>query len=325
MVVALAAVVVRGDPWRWQPHPEIWALVLGLAGLYAYAILRIGPKAVRPGETVVRRSQLAWFGVSLTSLWVASDWPVHDLAEEYLYGAHMAQHLLLSFVVASTAWLATPTWLARLVLGSGRAYRVVRALCRFVPATLVFNGVVVLTHWPTVVNASASNGALHYGVHLLVVGSALTMWMGVCGPLPELRFSLPVQMPYLFLQSVIPTVPAGWLTFADGVVYESYDVLPRVWGLSVTHDQQIAGMEMKIFGGLFLWTVIAVLFVRFANRVGEDDRSSGAALDRRAPVGRGADGEVLTWEQVQRALADAPPAPPEPVTPSERRERPAGG
>ena len=305
----LMAAVARGDPWRFQAHPEIWALIAGLALLYVYAIRRIGPRVTRPGEVVVTRSQVAWFVVSLTVLWAATDWPVHDLGEEYLYSVHMAQHLLLSFVVASTALLATPTWLARLVVGQARAYRTVRWLTRFVPATLLFNGVVVFSHWPVIVNASASNGLLHYGVHVLVMASALVMWMPVCGPLPELRFSLAAQMPYLFLQSVIPTLPAGWLTFAEGIVYRSYDVVPRVWDLSPTDDQQIAGMEMKILGGFFLWTVITVLFVRFATRVAEDDRASGVAMDRRAPVARGADGEVLTWEQVQQALDTAPPAP----------------
>ena len=307
----LMAAVARGDPWRFQAHPEIWALIAGLALLYVYAIRRIGPRVTRPGEVVVTRSQVAWFVVSLTVLWAATDWPVHDLGEEYLYSVHMAQHLMLSFVVASTALLATPTWLARLVIGQARAYRTVKWLTRFVPATLFFNGVVVFSHWPVIVNASASNGLLHYGVHVLVMASALVMWMPVCGPLPELRFSLAAQMPYLFLQSVIPTLPAGWLTFAEGIVYRSYDVVPRVWDLSPTDDQQIAGMEMKILGGFFLWTVITVLFVRFATKVTEDDRASGMAMDRRAPVARGADGEVLTWEQVQQALDTAPPAPAE--------------
>jgi len=51
-----------------------------------------------------------------------------------------------------------------------------------------------------------------------VVFSALIMWMPVCGPLPELRYSLGAQMPYLFLQSIIPTVPAGSVTWRDIVV-----------------------------------------------------------------------------------------------------------
>jgi putative membrane protein len=150
---------------------------------------------------------------------------------------------------------------------------------------------------------------------VLVVTSALMMWMPVCGPLPELRFTLPVQMVYLFLQSIIPTVPAGWLTFAEGIVYKHYDVVPRVFGLSASYDQQLAGLFMKIGAGMFLWTVIAVLFVRFATTSMEDDRGGNMPLDRRAPVGRTPEGDVLTWEDVQRQLADAPPAPAEPTSP----------
>lgn len=311
MGVVGAATVVRADPWRWQPHPEVWALLIGLAIAYWWAIKRIGPRATRPGEKVVTRGQVAWFAAALITLWVAADWPVHDLGEEYLYGIHMSQHLLLSLVVPPMALLATPTWLARMLIGDGRAYRVVRRLARPVTATLIFNGVVVFTHWPAVVNTSVSNGALHYGVHVLVVTSALLMWLPVAGPLHELRLSLPAQMGYLFLQSVIPTVPAGWLTFAEGVVYQSYDVVPRVFGLTVAHDQQLAGMLMKVVGGLLLWTIITVLFFRFAAAKERGDRFPGMSPDRRSPAPTPA-GDVLTWDQVERQLEEAGPPPPEP-------------
>ncbi|HWH34133.1 MAG TPA: cytochrome c oxidase assembly protein [Acidimicrobiales bacterium] len=306
----LAAAVVRDDPGRWQAHPEVWLLVAGLALAYWWAVTRIGPRATRPGEVVVSRRQVAWLVAALATLWVAADWPVHDLGEEYLYSAHMVQHLLLSLVVPPMALLATPAWLARLLVGSGRGYRVLRRLARPVTATLIFNGMVVFTHWPAVVNASVANGLLHYGVHVLVVSASLLMWLLVAGPLAELRLSLPGQMGYLFLQSVIPTVPAGWLTFADGVVYRAYDVVPRVFGLSVAADQQMAGMIMKVVGGFYLWTIITVLFFRFA--AGTDDRSPGIPLDRRAPVAEPDGGAPLTWAQVERALERAGPAPAEP-------------
>ncbi|MGI9119430.1 MAG: cytochrome c oxidase assembly protein [Acidimicrobiales bacterium] len=311
MLVLASAPVVRGDPWRWQPHPEVWALLVGLAVAYWWAITRIGPRATRPGEKVVSRGQVAWFVMALGTLWLAADWPVHDLGEEYLYSIHMSQHLLLSLVVPPMALLATPTWLARMVVGDRRAYRVLRRLARPVPATVVFNVVVAFTHWPAVVNASVASGPFHYSLHVAVVATALVMWLPVAGPLPELRLSLPGQMGYLFLQSIIPTVPAGWLTFADGIVYRSYDVVPRAFGLSVIDDQQVAGAIMKVVGGLYLWTIITTLFFRFANRQDQDDRSSGAVLDRRAPL-RTPDGDVLTWEQVERELQRAGPAPVDP-------------
>ena len=74
-------------------------------------------------------------------LWLASDWPVHDIAEEYLYSAHMIQHLLLTFVVPPLFLLATPEWLARLVVGRGTAERCSTRWPARSPAALLFNGV----------------------------------------------------------------------------------------------------------------------------------------------------------------------------------------
>jgi putative membrane protein len=292
-------------PFRWQPHPEIWALMLGILGLAVYAVRVIGPRATHDDEVVVTRSQKAWFLTGWLLLWFATDWPMHDIAEEYLYFVHMIQHLLLSFVIPPMLLMATPTWLARLVVGSGRGYTLLKKLTRVIPATLFFNAVVVFSHWPAIVNGVVTHGYLHYGVHVLVVVSSLIMWMPVCGPLPELRFSLGAQMPYLFLQSVIPTVPAGWLTFAEGVIYKSYDKTYRLWGIDIQSDQQMAGMIMKVVGSTYLWTIITVLFFRFvaASEHG-GDHTRGVPLDRRAP-----EESVLTWAAVERELASAPPAP----------------
>jgi putative membrane protein len=88
------------------------------------------------------------------------------------------------------------------------------------------------------------------------------MWMPVCGPEKPFRLQYGGMMIYLFLMSVIPTVPAAWLTFAEGSVYKHYDIPVRVWGLSVTTDQQLAGAVMKSAGSLFLWSIIIVIFFR---------------------------------------------------------------
>jgi putative membrane protein len=296
--------VATEHPFRWQPHPEIWVLMLGILGLAIYAVRVIGPRATHPDETIVTRSQKVWFFSAWVILWVAIDWPMHDIAEEYLYFVHMIQHMLLSFVVPPMLLIATPTWLARMLVGKDRAYRLLKRMTRVIPATLFFNAVVVLSHWPAIVNGTVTHGWLHYGVHVFVVTSALVMWMPVCGPLPELRYSLTGQMPYLFLQSIIPTVPAGWLTFAEGVIYKSYDKTYRLWGVDIQSDQQLAGMIMKVVGSTFLWTLITVLFFRFVKASEDDDHARGIELDRRAPVD-----DVLTWETVEQALAAAPPAP----------------
>ena len=96
-----------------------------------------------------------------------------------------------------------------------RSYAVLQRLAKPVVAGVIFNAVVLASHWPVVVNNSVQIGALHYGVHVVIVSTAFLMWIPICGPWPELRLGAPGQMIYLFLMSIIPTVPGAWLTMAD--------------------------------------------------------------------------------------------------------------
>jgi putative membrane protein len=300
--VTLFAAAGGSDFWRWQPHPEVWVLVGSVVVLSWYALRVIGPKVVEPGERVVSRSQLAWLALGVVLLWFASDWPLHDIAEEYLFSAHMTQHMILTYFVPPAFLLATPEWLARLVLGHGRFKRVFYFVARPVPAALSFNGLLLLFHAPGIVNAAVGNALLHYGVHTAMVSTALLLWTPVCGPLPELRISHPAQMVYLFVTSIVPTVPAAWLTFAEGTVYSAYDVPQRLWGISVTSDQQAAGLIMKLVGGGFLWLIITIRFFQWAAKFSDTDR----AADQAGPP------HDLTWEQVEREF-EQHPAPHEPA------------
>ncbi|HZA75716.1 MAG TPA: cytochrome c oxidase assembly protein [Acidimicrobiales bacterium] len=289
------------DFWRWQPHPEVWLLVGGVAVLAIYALRVVGPKVVPPGQPVATRSQMAWLVLGVALLWFASDWPMHDVAEEYLFSIHMTQHMLLTFMVPPVLLLATPEWLARLVLGRGRVKRAFFAVARPVPAALAFNALQLLTHWPGMVNASVENALVHYLVHTALVSAAFLLWIPICGPLPELRLSYPAQMLYLFVTSIVPTVPAAWLTFAEGSVYSAYDIPQRLWGISVTTDQQAAGLIMKLVAGGFLWLIITVRFFQWASKFSDTDK----AVDQAGPA------HDLTWADVEREFEQHPP-PPEP-------------
>jgi len=293
------------DPWRFQVHLEVWVLVGFLIGSYTYLVRVIGPSAVRAGERPITRRNISCFVAAMILLWAASDWPIHDIGEEYLYSGHMLQHMMLSYFLPPLALLATPEWLLRSLIGGGRLYRVLRWLCHPVAAGVLFNVTVMVSHVPGIVNASVDNGPLHYALHFGVVMTALLMWMPVCGPIPEFHIGTGATMIYLFLQSVVPTVPAAWLTFAEGTVYRPYGEQPmRVWGLTVTDDQQLAGAIMKTGGSLFLWSIIVWMwFKRFsANHRNEHNY-------RRVPVGAMADvpAGTLDFDDVERVFATTAP------------------
>lgn len=298
------------DPLAYQWHPEVWLLVGSLTAAYVYMVRVIGPKAVGPGRAVVTRTNVVTFAAAMILLWAASDWPLHDISEEYLYSAHMVQHMALSYFVPPLALLATPTWLARLLLGDGGLYRTVKWFAHPVVAGVLFNASVMILHIPLLVNESVQNGPLHYLLHVMVVTTSLLMWLPVCGPVPELRIGVAGAMIYLFLQSVVPTVPAAWLTFAEGVVYQAYDTPVRLWGISVIDDQQLAGAIMKTAGGLYLWAIVIYLFfTKFAAR---HDESYDYRRRGRMPTAEitGHEELPLTTADVERAFAESV-APPE--------------
>ncbi|MYB10757.1 MAG: cytochrome c oxidase assembly protein [Acidimicrobiia bacterium] len=292
------------DIWRYQPHAEVWIILLAAIAMAWYAARIIAPKAAPVGESpFARHHKLAFVG-AMVLLWVASDWPMHDISEEYLYSVHMIQHLLITLVVPPLIWAAIPEWLARLALsGDGSVGVWVRRLARPVAAGLLFNFMVAVSHIPWVVNTSVESGALHYFVHLLLFASAMAMWLPVCGPIPELHMREPGKMVYLFLMSVVPTVPGGFLTFAQGAVYSAYDHDVRLWGIGLQADQQAAGLIMKLVGGMYLWTWIGVLFFRWAGaqqRVNTQMRvvttvpSGPIAADTRVPANSGSNGSNST-------------------------------
>ena len=292
----MTATLLAVSAWDYEFHPEVWLLVAAIIGLGVYSVRSIGPLAVSAGEPVATIAQKRFFVAGVALLWFAADWPMHDIAEEHLYFVHMLQHLLISFIVPPLLLLAMPAWLARLIiLEDGGPQRLLRFFAKPLVAGLIFNALQVLTHWGEVVDLSVENGAFHSAIHLAVFVSAMLMWFPVLGPLREMHMSEPAKMLYLFLMSIIPTVPAGWLTFAEGIVYKSYDTTDPLWGISPRDDQQAAGAVMKVLGGFYLWILIAIRFFRFTGAQRKADEDARQARRR----------ERLTYADVERRFEDA--------------------
>jgi putative membrane protein len=244
-------------------HLDVFLAVGGLAALYLRAA------AVHHSETgealEPRRRRLFLGGVA--ALLVGASWPVHDLAESYLYSMHMVQHMLFTFLGAPLLLVGTPAWMWRTLLRPVPLRIAWSVLTRPLVALIVANAVLLLTHWPEIVALSVHSEIAHFSLHTLLLGSAIVMWWPVLSPLPELpALSPPGQMIYLFFQSLAPTIPASFLTFGTAPLYPVYIGFPRIWGIDALTDQLIAGLVMKLVGGATLWVVIAVVFFRWGRQ-----------------------------------------------------------
>jgi putative membrane protein len=242
-------------------HPDVWLLLGGVEAVYLLAIRRRTRGAGTPAAST---RKMVLFSLGMAALWIGADWPMHDLAEGFLYSMHMVQHMLFTLVAPPLLIAGMPAWMLRGLLAPRAIHALVRVITRPLLALVIFNGVLLFTHWPAVVEASVGSEALHFALHVLIVGSGLVMWWPVMSPLPEMpALTPPGQMLYLFLQSLAPTIPASFLTFGRDPLYEVYATFPRIWGLSALDDQLIAGLTMKIGGGLILWGVITTVFFRW--------------------------------------------------------------
>ncbi|MCB2224624.1 MAG: cytochrome c oxidase assembly protein [Actinobacteria bacterium] len=260
------------DQITFHVHWDVLGIALALGAGYAYAIRRLAPVRGIEGPAVTRR-QVLWFAGGLTLFFLARSWPLHDMGDQSLFLFHMIEHLVLALAVPPMLLRGTPTWLMQMLVAP--VLPVLRFLTKPLVALLLFNGVLAYIHAPSVITLMLHNEAAHLGLHLALIVSATLMWWPVVGPIPEIpKLSPFMAMGYLFLQSLVPTVPASFLTFASTPVYKVYTDLPRLWGISVLDDQLIAGLIMKIGGGLLLWAVIGTIFFKWA-----------AAEDRRAERG----------------------------------------
>jgi putative membrane protein len=263
------------------------AIVVGyLIAMRAAAAAEVAPGVTLPVQPPEAwKARRVWFLMGVVTLWVGADYPIHELAEGYLFSVHMVQHTLFSLVAPPLLLLGLPPAVLRMMLRPEPVLRAVRWLTRPLVALILFNGVVMVTHWPALVDASLRSEPLHFLVHLVLFSSAMLMWWPVIDPLPEFkRLSEPGKMLYLFLQSILPTVPASFITFAESPVYRFYESVPRLWGMDVLTDQQVAGLIMKIGGGLLLWLCIATIYFRWN------------AKEERGKT------DELSWEDFEREL-----------------------
>ena len=243
-------------------HLDVLVNLGALAGVYLVAAAR---HERTTGERLPRGRRYRYLG-GVAVLLLGASWPIHDLAERYLYSMHMVQHMLFTFLAAPLLLTGTPAWMWRALLRPAPVRAVWALLTRPLVALLVANGVLFFVHWPAVVTLSVRSEFAHFSLHTLLLGSAIVMWWPVLSPLPELPpMSRPGQLMYLFFQSLAPTIPASFLTFGTEPLYPIYATFPRIWGIDALTDQLIAGLVMKIVGGAILWVEITAIFFRWGH------------------------------------------------------------
>jgi putative membrane protein len=250
----------------WHPHYDVWVVVFVLAYGYWYADRRLRPVIAPEAPPATTGQRWQWYG-AVVALWLVSGYPIHDLGETALFTLHMVEHMVIALVIPPLLLRGTPRWLGDVTLGRPTVARWLRPVSRPVPAFVLFNTTFILIHWPDLVGWMLTNTAFHLATHVWLFAVSVLMWMPVFSPTPAIpRISPPAQMFYLFLQSLLPTIPASFLTFSSVPMYPVYGDAALAYGFTAVADQTMAGVVMKIGGGLLLWGTIAFIWFRWTRQ-----------------------------------------------------------
>jgi putative membrane protein len=249
--------------WDWEP-----SILIGLAALgIAYWLLisgRLTSPSGNPKVAHATTSQVAAFVASEVILALALLSPIDSFGDEYLFSAHMIQHLLLASV-----------WPPLLLLGIPRLYvqrfgklrltgRMLVPLPLAIAVLLLFNVDMSIWHIPWLYDLTLQNENVHLLEHLSFMGLGLLSWIPILSPISSLRLTYPLQALYLFV-GMFPTMGLGiFFTFLNEALYSPYVAAPRVWGISPVTDQQLGGLIMWLPGMVpYISGLLAVFFAWF--------------------------------------------------------------
>jgi cytochrome c oxidase assembly factor CtaG len=272
-------------------HPELhWNLapvpLLALAaygGIYAWrfraarAEQRRLPGAGRSAESGRVRGagwpQALAFGAGTLALTVALISPIDALGEDYLFSAHMVQHILIGDIATLLLLLG----LSRVIMRP--ATRRLQALesrlgplAHPVTGIVLWLGLVYIWHLPALYDAALRSPPLHALEHVSFFAAGVAVWWPLIQPVP-MRRRLTGMWPFAYIAAAKAGLAALglYLVWSSTVAYPYYETVPRIWGLSAIADQNVGGAIMMVEQSTVLVLVFFALFVRMLRQSEEQE------------------------------------------------------
>ena len=256
---------------EWLSDPAVLAPLSLLAGIYIWRFRQARREAGGRGAGVV---QAAFFAGAMVALLAALVSPIDGLGEDYLFSAHMVQHVLLGDIAPLLLLLA----LSRVIMrpATRRLTGIERALGPFAsPATGIFLWLALIYVWhiPALYDAATEHAGLHLVEHVSFLVAGVALWWPLIQPVPMRRRLTGLQpLGYIGAAKAGLAALGLYLAWSTTVLYPYYEQTPRIWGLSPIEDQNVGGVIMMVEQSLTLVLVMVALFVRMLVQSEEEQR-----------------------------------------------------
>jgi putative membrane protein len=249
--------------WHWHPDPGVIDGVFVLSILYALAV---GParRYLAPQESI-SRWQILSFVTAQILLFLAIASPLDQISEQYLFSAHMLQHVILIYPVPLFWLWGTPAWIWRIPLQMEALAPLVRLVTKPQVAFLLFNLTFYVWHLPPMYEWALRDSKVHFLEHATFMAGAVLLWWPLVQPLKELpRFHPGGQLLFLLAGSIAQIPLFGMLVFSHGALYPTYRNAPRLFAdIDAMGDQQLGAAIMKITAMLVMFISLAVIILRW--------------------------------------------------------------
>jgi cytochrome c oxidase assembly factor CtaG len=245
----------------WEIEPSI---AVGCALTIAFYLI------VTPARRSLKSAVFA-FGVVLMFLTLVG--PLDFLGDDYLFSAHMLEHVLLAFLVPPILIMGLPEELARRATRPRSIAAIERALRRPAAAWFAGIGTMWLWHWPPLYNAALRSEFIHAVEHLSMLVTGTIFWWPIFSPLTRSRLQPLPGVIYLFVGAVANMALGVLFTFAKVGAYPLYmrpsgddDVLRLIragWNVDPQADLQFGGLFMWVGGGLIFFGMMMAVVARW--------------------------------------------------------------
>ena len=282
---------------HWLPDPFVLAPIAVLVAVYVRRFRRARAESrarsgasTQGGETGDQGAargagagHACAFAGGVLALLLALATPLDGLGEDYLFSAHMLQHVLIGDIAPILLLLS----LTRVIMrpATRRLVSLERALGRLAsPWTgiVLWLGLMDLWHVPAMYEAAIENPLVHLVEHASFFGAGVAVWWPLVQPVPMRR-----RLTGLTTLAYIGTAKFGlaalglYLTWSQSLLYDYYGGLPRIWGLDALDDQNAGGAIMMVEQSLTFVIALAVLFARMLAQ-SETDELRRERLEERA-------------------------------------------
>ncbi|MSP54623.1 MAG: cytochrome c oxidase assembly protein [Myxococcales bacterium] len=278
--------------------PEAWKVldlhVTVLLGVLLFCLLyhqAVTTWRVRHGwsDVPISRWRQGAFYLGQIVLLLSLNGPVHHLSDNYLFTAHMVQHLMMNLIWAPLTVLGLPEWLVEAALSVGWLRKVSDFLGRLPVKFLVYNGALFFWHVPYMYDLAIRNHNMHIVEHIMFMVTSVIAWFGLLCTAPSVpkphRFA---QLLYLFAMTLPMKLLGAIITLSTTLIYQGYVGAPRIWGITPLFDQRYGGLLMWVPGGFVLWSCMIYVFSQWL----KEERAAQAVEAAAHALAQGAGGSV---------------------------------